>query len=58
VHGPLNRFFSRLGKKGLPFFKILKKIGKFKWTIKANDAFERLKTFLTSPPIVTPLDEE
>jgi hypothetical protein len=26
----LNRFISRLGEKGLPFFKLLKKTGKFK----------------------------
>jgi hypothetical protein len=25
----LNRFISRLGEKGLPFFKLLKKMGKF-----------------------------
>jgi hypothetical protein len=25
----LNRFISRLGEKGLPFFKLLKKSGKF-----------------------------
>jgi hypothetical protein len=24
-----NRFISRLGEKGLPFFKLLKKIGRF-----------------------------
>ena len=28
----LNRFISRLGEKGLPFFKLLKKIDKFEWT--------------------------
>jgi hypothetical protein len=27
----LNRFISRLGEKGLPFLKLLKKTGKFKW---------------------------
>jgi hypothetical protein len=25
----LNRFISQLGEKGLPFFKLLKKAGKF-----------------------------
>jgi hypothetical protein len=35
----LNRFISRLGEKGLPFFKLLKKSGKFKWTTKADEAF-------------------
>jgi hypothetical protein len=38
----LNRFISWLGKKGLPFFKLLK----------AKEKFE-LKQFLTSPPVLT-----
>jgi hypothetical protein len=38
----LNRFISRLGGKGLPFFKLFKKAGKFEWTNEANDAFEKL----------------
>jgi hypothetical protein len=39
----LNCFISRLNKKGLPFFELLKKIGKFEWTEEANEAFESLK---------------
>ena len=31
----LNHFISRLGKKGLPFFKLLKKTDKFEWTEEA-----------------------
>ena len=50
----LNRFISRLGEKGLPFFKLLKKIDKFDWTEEANEAFKRLKTYLTSSPILAP----
>jgi hypothetical protein len=50
----LNRFISRLGKKGLPFFKLLKKIDKFEWTEEAKEAFESLKMYLTSSPILTP----
>jgi hypothetical protein len=50
----LNRFISRLDKKGLPFFKLLKKTGKFEWTEKAKEAFESLKIYLTSSPILTP----
>jgi hypothetical protein len=50
----LNRFISRLGEKGLPFFKLLKKTGKFKWTEEAKEAFESLKVYLTSSPILTP----
>jgi hypothetical protein len=50
----LNRFISRLGEKGLPFFKLLKKTGKFEWTEDAKEAFESLKAYLTSSPILTP----
>jgi hypothetical protein len=32
----LNRFISRLGERGQPFFKLLKHHDKFKWTEEAN----------------------
>jgi prephenate dehydrogenase len=50
----LNCFISRLGEKGLHFFKLLKKTGKFEWTEEAKEAFESLKAYLTSSPILTP----
>jgi hypothetical protein len=50
----LNRFISWLREKGLLFFKLLKKSGKFEWTDEANDAFEKLKAYLTSSPVLTP----
>jgi hypothetical protein len=50
----LNRFISRLGEKGLPFFKLLKKTSKFEWTEKAKEVFGSLKVYLTSSPILTP----
>jgi hypothetical protein len=50
----LNCFISRLGKKGLPFFKLLKKTGKFEWTEEAKEDLESLKVYLTSSPILTP----
>jgi hypothetical protein len=31
----------------------LKKSGKFEWTDEANDAFEKLKAYLTSSPFLT-----
>jgi hypothetical protein len=31
----LSRFISRLGEKGLPFYKLLKKVDKFQWTSEA-----------------------
>ena len=49
----LNRFLSRLGEWGLPFFKLLKRQDKFEWTIEAAEALENLKHHLQSPPILT-----
>jgi hypothetical protein len=50
----LGRFISKLGEKGLPFFKLLKKSDKFKWTDEADQVLEELKTFLTTPPVMVP----
>ena len=55
----LNRFLSRLGERGLPFFKLLKRQDKFEWTTEAAEALESLKHHLQSPPILTaPLPDE
>jgi hypothetical protein len=50
----LGRFISKLGEKGLPFFKLLKKADKFVWDDEAQQAFEALKESLTTPPVMTP----
>jgi hypothetical protein len=50
----LGRFISKLGEKGLPFFKLLKKSDRFKWTSEADQALKELKTFLTTPPVMVP----
>ena len=49
----LNRFLSRLGKWGLPFFKLLKQQDKFEGTTEAAEALKNLKHHLQSPPILT-----
>jgi hypothetical protein len=36
----LNRFISRLGERGLPFFKLLKCQDKFQWMKEAERAFK------------------
>ena len=55
----LNRFLSRLGERGLPFFKLLKRQDKFEWTIEAAEALENLKHHLQTPLILTaPLPDE
>jgi hypothetical protein len=50
----LGRFISKLGEKGLPFFKLLKKADKFVWDEEVQKAFESLKESLTTPPVMTP----
>jgi hypothetical protein len=50
----LGHFISKLGKKGLPFFKLLKKADKFVWDDKAQNTFEALKESLTTPLVMTP----
>ena len=55
----LSHFISRLGDKGLPFFKLLRKSDKFEWKKEAAVAFQQLKEFLTTPPVLTaPEDRE
>jgi hypothetical protein len=54
--GPPHRFISWLEEKGLAFFKLLKKSGKSEWIEEANQAFEKLKAYLTSSPVLTPLE--
>ncbi|KAL0430947.1 UNVERIFIED_CONTAM: Transposon Ty3-I Gag-Pol polyprotein [Sesamum radiatum] len=44
----LNRFISRSSDKGLPFFKVLKKVDDFSWTEQCQTAFENLKKYLAS----------
>ena len=51
----LSHFINKLGEKGLPFFRLLKKIDKFVWDDTAQQALEELKAFLTSPPVMTAL---
>jgi hypothetical protein len=50
----LGRFISKLGEKGLPFFKLLKKADRFVWDDEAQKAFETLRESLTTPPVMTP----
>ena len=51
----LNRILSRLGERGLPFFKLLMRQDKFEWTTEAAEALENLKHHLQSPLSLTAL---
>ena len=48
----LGRFISKFGERALPFFTIMKRSGTFKWTPEADKAFEDLKKYLASPPVM------
>ena len=48
----LNRFVSKATDKCLPFFCVLKK--SFEWTDECQKAFEDLKKYLSSPPLLSP----
>ena len=48
----LNRFMLRATDKCLPFFRTLKK--SFEWTAECQQAFEDLKGYLSSPPLLSP----
>jgi hypothetical protein len=50
----LSRFISRLGERGLPLFRLLRKTERFTWTPKAKEALGNLKALLTSAPILVP----
>jgi hypothetical protein len=50
----LSRFISRLGERGLPLYRLLRKTESFTWTPEAEEALGNLKVLLTSVPILVP----
>ncbi|XP_050290030.1 uncharacterized protein LOC126728209 [Quercus robur] len=48
----LNRFVSRATDRCLPFFRTLRK--SFEWTDECQAAFNDLKVYLSSPPLLSP----
>ena len=48
----LNKFVSKATDKCLPFFRTLRK--SFEWTDECQKAFEDLKKYLSSPPLLSP----
>jgi hypothetical protein len=49
----LSSFISRLGIRGLPFFKFLKLQDKFQWMKEAQEAFKDLKKYLITHPLAS-----
>jgi dsDNA-binding SOS-regulon protein len=50
----LSRFISRLGERGLPLYRLLRKAERFTWTPEVEEALENLKALLTNAPILVP----
>jgi len=50
----LSRFISRLGEKGLPLYRLLRKSEHFSWTPETQEALDKLKALHTNPPILVP----
>jgi hypothetical protein len=49
----LSRFLSCSGEKVFHFFSTLRKSERFVWSPQCEEAFQKLKAFLASPPILT-----
>jgi ribonuclease HI len=52
----LSRFISRLAERALPFFKLMRGPGPFVWTEEAECAFQEMKQYLTSLPVLVAPD--
>jgi hypothetical protein len=50
----MSRFILRLGEKGLPLYRLLKKHEQFSWTVEAQEALDMLKTTLVRALILAP----
>jgi hypothetical protein len=50
----LRRFISKLGERGMPFYKLLGKADDFQWDDQAAVAFIELKQYLKSMPTLVP----
>ena len=48
----LNRFISRSTDKCLPFYDILRGNKKFEWSEECENAFQQLKQYLATPPVL------
>ncbi|XP_048628323.1 uncharacterized protein LOC125597842 [Brassica napus] len=49
----LNRFISRSTDKCLPFYELLRGNKRFLWDEKCEEAFNQLKHYLTTPPVLS-----
>jgi hypothetical protein len=50
----LSRFISKLGERGMPFYRLLCKVDGFQWDDQATTSFVELKKYLKSLPTLVP----
>jgi hypothetical protein len=50
----LSRFISKLGERGMPFYRLLRKVDGFHWDEQAAATFAELKQYLNSLPTLIP----
>jgi hypothetical protein len=50
----LSQFISRLDKRGLPLYHLLKKTNQFVWIVEAQEVLDKLKELLTKALILVP----
>jgi hypothetical protein len=48
----LSRCMSKVGEKAHPFFQCIKKAKAFQWTDECEEAFQQIKNFSPSPPVL------
>jgi hypothetical protein len=49
-----SRFICKLGERGMPFYRLLRKANGFQWNDQAAEAFVELKKYLKSLPTLVP----
>jgi hypothetical protein len=54
IMAALGRFISKLGERGIPFYKLLRKADEFQWNDQAPTTFIELKQYLKSLPTLVP----
>ena len=56
MNAALNRFISRSADRYRPFFQLLNKWKRFEWIEECVLAFQKLKEYLSRPPIMSRLE--
>ncbi|XP_070054955.1 uncharacterized protein [Nicotiana tomentosiformis] len=52
----ISRFIAQLTTTCEPIFKLLKKDAAIKWTNECQEAFDKIKEYLSNPPVLVPLE--